>query len=227
MKVKNLSILLTLIGVATAFADPQLDSMTDPRDGKVYRIVQIYEQIWMAENLNYETKNSFCYNDSLSNCQKYGRLYTWTAALNACPDGWHLPSEKEWMTLRENVGRMNSDNHYHYVGKLLKSKNGWNNERNGSDTYGFSVIPAGRMDRLTTSKERVFSRKGSLAYFWTSSERDSEHGKYVYFFKLHSMPPVSSDTSSYYNSNHMQDDKNYGYSVRCKNNVEIKNLEYE
>jgi uncharacterized protein (TIGR02145 family) len=70
----------------------------------------------MAQNLNYETKNSYCYNDSTTYCEKYGRLYTLAAAMDSvkigcgnglvcspaypvqgvCPDGWHLPDTTEW-----------------------------------------------------------------------------------------------------------------------------------
>jgi uncharacterized protein (TIGR02145 family) len=43
----------------------------------------------MAENLNYqpETGKSWCYNDSDSYCEKYGRLYDWEAAMKVCPAG--------------------------------------------------------------------------------------------------------------------------------------------
>lgn len=58
----------------------------------------------MAENLNYNSENSFCYDELKSNCDKYGRLYIWEIAKNVCPDGWHLPSDREWKILEINLG---------------------------------------------------------------------------------------------------------------------------
>ena len=84
-----------LLLLCTALFAQQKGTLTDTRDGKIYKTVKIGEQVWMAENLNYEAEGSRCYNDSTTYCKKYGRLYNWETAMKACPNGWHLPSEKE------------------------------------------------------------------------------------------------------------------------------------
>ncbi len=144
------------------------NTLTDTRDGKVYRTVTIGNQIWMAENLNYKTDSSFCYNDSAEYCAKYGRLYIWDAAMDACPDGWHLPDSTEWNTLFSAVGGKST------AEEVLKSTSGWVGEkgeaRNGTDNYGFAALPAGVRDE----RGGLFSREGGTAKFWSSTERSSD-----------------------------------------------------
>ena len=83
------------------------ETFIDPRDGKKYKFIKIGNQIWMTENLNYETSTgSFCYDNSFSNCGTYGRLYDWENAKKVAPPGWHLPNKKEWETLLNHIGGM-------------------------------------------------------------------------------------------------------------------------
>ena len=133
-------------------------TLTDERDGKTYKTVVIGKQTWMAENLNYEMRSSFCYEDKPENCAKYGRLYTWDAAMEACPSGWGLPSLEEFQALVAAVGG------YSVAGKALKSTEGWKDGGNGTDDYGFSALPAGYMYDDTT-----FFYMGEKTNFWSTS----------------------------------------------------------
>ena len=98
------TLLLSLLVSALLSFTACKSDVVDMRDGKKYKTVKIGSQTWMAENLNYETQDSYCYENDESNCSKYGRLYTWTAAKKACPSGWHLPSKAEFETLFSSVG---------------------------------------------------------------------------------------------------------------------------
>ncbi len=165
---------------------------TDSRDGKKYRTVTIGTQIWMAENLNFKTDSSFCYNDKESNCSKYGRLYMWSAAVRACPNGWHLPSETEWDDLFSFVGGI-------ATGKMLKAASGWKDGGNGDDPYSFTALPAG----CGNSFESRFGEEGSGAFFWSSTETKSDGAYYVDMF--YDIDQVNKGS----------DNKNDGLSVRC------------
>ena len=139
--------------------------MLDSRDGQVYDTVTIGAQTWMAQNLNYETPNSFCYKDNPKNCAKYGRLYSWDAAMVACPAGWHLPSLDEWNELFNVVGVTGS------AGNVLKSTSGWDEDGNGTDAFGFNVLPAGSRGYEGISS----SGEGTSAHFWSSTESISNN----------------------------------------------------
>lgn len=71
------------------------DTFYDERDGKIYKLEQINGKTWFKENLNFKTNESYCYDNKESNCDEFGRLYTYKAALNACPTGFRLPNKVE------------------------------------------------------------------------------------------------------------------------------------
>ena len=193
-------------------------TVLDDRDGQTYKTVKIGDQVWMAENLNYETGNSYCYNNNSANCTKYGRLYTWAAAMDSvgtlttngkgcgykktcsptypvrgiCPEGWHLPSKTEFETLFTAVGGQDS------AGTALKSTGGWFNDGNGTDAFGFSALPAG--DRGSNGG---CTYEGLNAYFWSSTEYDSNYAYNVLLY-------VNFDYAYLDYGN-----KDYGFSVRC------------
>ena len=148
-------------------AEVTTGTMTDSRDGQTYKTVKIGSQTWMAENLNFKTDSSFCYSNNETNCTTYGRLYTWTAAVSACPSGWHLPSYDEWNTLFTAVGGAST------AGPVLRATSGWYGNGNGSDNFGFSVLPAGNYD------QGYFNNREDEASFWMADEFNSESASYA------------------------------------------------
>ena len=96
------------------------------------------------------------------------KSYKWDDALRACPSGWHLPSKAEFETLIGSVGDK------HFAGRYLKSKEGWNYSGNGTDAFGFSVLPAGYRDDKGNSV-----RESSSAFFWSSAENNSSNAYYM------------------------------------------------
>jgi uncharacterized protein (TIGR02145 family) len=134
----------------------------DPRDGQNYNTVQIGTQCWMAENINYETSNSWCYNNNANNCVIYGRLYDWYPALSACPPGWHTPTYYDWTILTNYLGE-------NAGGKIKESGTvHWISPNAGAtNESGFTALPGG------CHNSNGFENLTSHAYFWSSSEYNS------------------------------------------------------
>ena len=149
-------------------------SLVDVRDSQTYETVVIGDQIWMKENLNYKTEDSYCY-DNNKNCEIYGRLYTWNEAINACPDRWHLPSDEEWKKLEIFLGMSEREanrmgNRGEPVGNKLKSESGWGYNFNGMNSSKFTALPAGICIDYGILK---FKFIGNYALFWTSTKNNN------------------------------------------------------
>ena len=195
-------------------------------DGNTYSTVQIGEQCWMRQNLrttkraqyssipaggsNTSSTAPYYYDYSNSNIplEERGYLYNWTAAKTACPTGWHLPSDEDWMQLENYVksqGNYVCSNNTNYIAKALASTSRWNSTSttcavgNGQETNnatGFSAIPAGRCEGSS------FRSAGLVAHYWSSTESGS--GVYEHYLHYKSADVTKSNS-----------DKFNGFSVRC------------
>jgi len=195
----SVGIILTLLPLQAQ----QKGTLTDSRDGQTYATIRIGRQTWMAENLNYDTTGSFCYNDSAYYSEIYGRLYSWETATGACPEGWRLPSDIDWQELEICLG-MNPDEvrmdfwRGEDEGARLKSKQGWNSNGNGTDNYGLSILPSGY--RGIYGK---YGLVGDYGYCWTSTGFSDKSAWYRRF-------GAGRNQILRYTNN-----KEQGYPVRC------------
>lgn len=210
-----------------ANSDYQFDAafeteFTDNRDGKVYAVVEIGEQVWMAQNLNYGERidgvnmmennqivEKYCYDDNESNCDTYGAFYLWNEMMQydndegiqgICPDGWHLPTDDEFKTMTDYLGGDKNT-----VGGKLKEKGttSWEAPNYGAtNESGFNALATG-CRRYTDGD---FLSIGIYTSFWSSTECNNTEAWYRY---------VMNGTTHLH---HFCRLKTMGRSVRCIKN---------
>jgi uncharacterized protein (TIGR02145 family) len=164
-------VILSAIGENIKWYEDSADVETDPRDGQAYNTIIIRDHKWMTENMNYAEEGSEYYlNDSIT-YHKYGRLYSWTAALEACPDGWNLAGDSQWKDLEKTLGmsqeEANKSGGYRGTteGNKLKESGTahWLISSGNTNESGLSVLPGGE----GRNGFHDFSDAGTKAWFWT------------------------------------------------------------
>ena len=202
-------------------------TFTDARDGKTYKTVKIGTQTWMAENLAYlpsvvgsDTGSKtasynyvYGYNGTsvseakaTSNYQTYGVLYNWPAALNACPSGWHLPTDAEWKTLEMHLGMSQAEadgtgwRGTDEGGKLKEiGTTHWYSPNTGAtNESGFTALPGG-----TRNSNGNFNYIGGNGGWWSATEL----GTYFAWYRVMTFNLSNVNRNNYY--------KEDGFSVRC------------
>lgn len=158
------------------------NKVTDIRDGEVYKTVQIANKIWMAENLRYNSAGSIINPNNPSKI--YGRLYTLTSLKEACPKGWHLPSNKEWDALEIAHGMPTS-----FIGKggwrgkhaiHMRTIKHWDNETNNTNKLQFSIFPAGYFASGKMGLPKGYEGLGYAAAFWSSIEKSIATARFMF-----------------------------------------------
>jgi uncharacterized protein (TIGR02145 family) len=151
---------------SSASAKAGVGTLQDVRDGKTYKTVVIGGKTWMAENLNFSKSSdgsivqdsTFCYDDILTNCEKYGRLYQEDDAIKACPSGWRIPTEEEWAAMRNTV---KAEFGVSDANAPLRAIGAWDDKVTATNASGFSALPSGYR-----TKTGIYDGEGYRACFW-------------------------------------------------------------
>jgi uncharacterized protein (TIGR02145 family) len=152
---------------------------------------------WTRQNLNVKADQSYCYDDAEKNCLKYGRLYTWQSAQQACQSlgtGWRLPTDDDWRQMAKHYGGVSSDSEDKgkaaYKALITEGSSGFN-----------AVLGGGR------SEDGEYARLEAHGFYWTASEINQANGWYYNFGKGGQ-------------ALHRQDggEKQRAFSVRCVRN---------
>ncbi len=180
--------------------------VTKYEDNSVIPLVES-TSTWDAQSTS---SRAYCwYNNSTSYKGTYGGLYTWAAAMKGaatssanpsgiqgvCPNGWHLPSDAEWIQLTTYLGGAS------IAGGMLKEEGiaHWDTPNTGAtDDYGFKALPGGNR-----TYSGVFSGLGIGAIFWSTTQQNSTNARVF---------GLNYGTAEGY---HYDDLKRAGFSVRC------------
>lgn len=182
------------------------------KSSKKYKTVKIGKNVWMAENLNHAVHNSYCYNDSVANCEKFGRLYNWETALKVCPDGWRLPSKEDFEDLIASVEEGKS--------VYLKASTDWLYSA-GNDEYGFGALPAGEYYvsikgetflQRKKIEDRMFHSLGKTAFIWSSTETEYQSD---YDPQAYNLWITNHEFRRYEKASIDRSEKSHYLSVRC------------
>ena len=183
--------------VCTPAYSQETGSFTDSRDGHEYLTVNIGDQWWMGENMAYKTASDcWVYEGVEGYAETYGYLYSWESAKEVCPEGWHLPSDAEYVTLVSSLG-----GYFETAGGKLKEAGTahWKSPNAGAtNSSGFTALSCG-----TSGDNEGKYYLGVMTFFWTWEDMDDELGAAFALFS------AKAEFSRY------GQDKGDGASVRC------------
>lgn len=231
--------LITLLPFSCLSQSPchNMDIVLD-NDSNVYHIISLGTHCWLQENMrsthtqngddilvfNPDTNNNISLfipklnvaGKSLGEFSEYGYLYTWKAAQQVCPKGWHLPSLQEWESLFQYVGSDSLNwcgGKGQNISKALASKTTWNKmdeseydvcapatDPSNNNSSGFDAKPAGIFFYDYMCKQLI-NACGFMSCFWTDTS-STETESYI----------INVSNESVINEEYPQ---HWGLSVRC------------
>ncbi len=165
-------------------APTAVGTYTDPRDGETYNWVRYGNLEWMADNFRYNINDNqltcrlYAADDKAVDVNKYGRLYTHTGAVNACPDGWRLPTDEDWKNLEMQLGMSASD-----ANKMdYRSNIAYRMLAEYDNQPAINLILGGYYTPNMTMGMTGYRFLGAKAYYWTASN-DADKGETFFIFR--------------------------------------------
>jgi uncharacterized protein (TIGR02145 family) len=215
MKIKNLIFTMPILFLIAFFlvscsssekannnGKTETGSFTDQRDGKTYKTVKIGDQWIMAENLAYkpDSGNFWPYENDENNISVYGYLYDWETAVRIAPEGWHLPSGKEWKVVRKKLGAKSGT--FPHLEKIYP-------KLVAGGSSGLDMLFGGMR-----TCEGEFKYMGDQARFWISDNSGSEKTYYGLNSNKDNVAHGLRDSTAPYVSGNKYQKSCRGYSVR-------------
>ena len=174
------------------FIYAQPDTLIDPRDNQAYSIIDINGIKWFAQNLNFNTKKSECFEDSIIQCGDWGRLYNRKESHVACPTGWRLPTGEDWNSL-DSIN----------IFDLLDTSY-WKKNFNHTNKTGLSLQPSGIKHRSEFWNQYL---SNTIWFDDINDKKDNWH--------LHTHGNNGKDGRTHVFHNHKQLIRIRKFSVRC------------
>jgi len=198
-------------GSLTGYDLEGLETFTDDRDGREYYYSSINGTDWMAQNLAWEDAG-VALGEEEAMSYIYGRYYTWDEAQTACPDGWKLPAESDWVALATAAGASSASNlsDIEGVAGALIVDAYFNDDKlweywpevKMTNAVGFCAIPVGYAS--ISGDDYSFNGASTYGVWWTSESYDSDNGVVRYL--------IEADPDLYVG---VQPKTNFATSVRC------------
>lgn len=191
-------------------------------EGQDYYYIGIGDLEWFRNNLA-TTTGGAPYSNAEIMTNVLGRFYNYEDALAACPEGWRLPTEEDWLALGAALG--STAEKYGTI-KGIAPKLMVDSQFNGitmwdywpavgtlTNSSKFSAVPAGYMN-LGEEIDGAYPEANSYgvyeyAAFWTADSVDDDEGMAYYRYIVGSEPDLFITKG---------DKKNFGANVRCVRN---------